>query len=48
MSEEEIIRIFGKIFDEYQKDPAKEEKIERYKRKYSRLTENDLLKMFTI
>jgi hypothetical protein len=47
-NKEEIIKKFENVFAEYQKDPDKAKRIEQYRRKYSKLTAEDLLKSFTI
>jgi hypothetical protein len=47
-NKEEIIKYYNKIFADFNKDPKSSEKIEEFRRKYSKLTEEDLLKTFTI
>ncbi|MEM2129819.1 MAG: hypothetical protein QXZ70_04390 [Candidatus Bathyarchaeia archaeon] len=44
----EIIEYYNRVFQNFLKDPAAAGKLEEYRRKYSQLTAEDLLKIFTI
>jgi len=43
-----IRKLLRSIDEKYEKDPSIPKKAEEYRRKYSELTEEDLLKIFTI
>ena len=39
---------FDKLYEEYRKSPQRAQNVDRLRRRYSALTEKDLLKTFTI